>query len=97
MADSAEIRRIQPTDCLFECLTDLERAGKALAPWDAPGWLTWESACGDLLAAVRCPMQRLSWAWSLAQAFTHRRPGLPMEMVTGHLLQRARLAGQAVR
>lgn len=60
--------RLREEDCLNEMRRDLERQAATVQVWDADGFGAWVSACGDVLAAVPDELQRIAWAWSLAQA-----------------------------
>jgi len=82
-------KRLREGDCLNEMRMDLERQAVTVQVWDADAFGTWEAACGELLAAVPDELQRVAWAWSLAQALLKKIVGIPHDMVTGRLLLEA--------
>lgn len=84
--------RIGLTDCLSVMRLDLERQAKTVKPWDADHFPGWVAACGEVLAQVPCELQRISWAWSLAQAVLRGIVGIPHDLMTGFLLRSARAA-----
>lgn len=87
MEQIEERRRIQPGDCLSACLEDLERDGSTLRLCEWARLREWSLACGDLLAQVGDPGQRLAWAYQLGRRMN--RFGIPEELVIGALLRRA--------
>lgn len=94
MAQIEERRRIQPGDCLYACLEDLEREASQLLLSDLSRMRHWSFACADLLAQVPDQAQRLTWAYSLGQRMN--RFGISQELVIGELLRLA-LAAEARR
>lgn len=82
-------QRLREGDCLNEMRVDLERQAATVQVWDADGFGAWISACGEVLAAVPDELQRVAWAWSLAQAVLKKIVGIPQDMVTGRLLHAA--------
>lgn len=94
MEQIEERRRIQPGDCLFTCLQDLEREASELRLSDLSRMRHWSFACADLLAQVPDQGQRLAWADSLGQRMN--RFGISQELVIGELLRLA-LAAEARR
>ena len=87
MEQIEERRRIQPGDCLYACLEDLEREGSTLRLCEWARLREWSMACADLLAQVGDPGQRLAWAYSLGRRLT--RFGISEELVVGELLRMA--------
>ena len=82
-------KRLRAGDCLDELRADLERQAREIKPWDADRFPGWVQACGDVLAAVPDELQRIAWAWSLAQALLHNIVGIPQNWVIGLLLSKA--------
>jgi len=81
--------RLRETDCLAEIRKDLERQAATVKPWQADEWAGWVRACGELLAAVPDELQRVAWAWSLAQPVLRSIVGISQPMLVGALLTRA--------
>ena len=81
--------RLRETDCLSEIRKDLERQAATVKPWEADEWPRWIEACGELLAAVPDELQRVAWAWSLAQPVLRSIVGLPPNLLIGTLLSKA--------
>jgi hypothetical protein len=90
-----ETVRIPPNDCLATWRMELERSAFSLTPWHASGQCAWMDAAVDLLASVPDMGQRCAWTLSLAGAFAARF-GLPVELIAGYLLHRAK-GGAVVR
>ena len=90
MSDRAqERRRVTEGDCLSELRKDLERQAATVKPWQADEWAGWMRACGDLLAAVPDELQRIAWAWSLAQPVLRSIVGIAPNLLIGTLLSKA--------
>jgi hypothetical protein len=89
-------RRIQEQDCLAELRRSLEVVAKNVKPWDADRYPGWVEACADVLASVPDRLQRVAWAWSLAQALLKGIVGLQQDLVIGMLLKAADERGKAV-
>lgn len=87
MEQIEERRRIQPGDCLYVCLQDLQREASELRLSDLPRLRHWSFACADLLAQVPDQAQRLAWADALGQRMN--RFGISQELVIGELLRLA--------
>ena len=81
--------RLREGDCLAELRKDLERQALTLKVWEPESCSAWVEACGELLAAVPEELQRIAWAWFLAQALLKQVVGLPMNFVTELLLRKA--------
>lgn len=84
-----ERKRLREGDCLSELRKDLERQAVTLKVWEPESCCAWVSACGELLAVVPDDLQRIDWAWSLAQALLTQVVGLPHSYVTDLLLSKA--------
>lgn len=81
--------RLREGDCLSEMRLELERQAATIHIWDADGFGNWVEACGAVLAAVPDELQRVAWAWSLAQAVLAKIVGIPQNLVAGRLLMAA--------
>lgn len=79
-------KRLREGDCLNEMRLELERQAATIHVWDADAFGNWVEACGDVLAAVPDELQRVAWAWSLAQAVLAKIVGIPQNLVAGRLL-----------
>lgn len=84
-----ERRRIKEGDCLSELRRELDRQAATVQPWQADEWPRWMEACRELLAAVPDELQRIAWAWSLAQPVLRRIVGLAPALLIGALLSKA--------
>lgn len=79
-----ETPRIRETDILSVMERELAQQAMRLRINDADAMNGWRSACTQLLREVRCPYQRMSWVWDLAQ---HLNAGssVPMEFTVAML------------
>ena len=92
-----ERKRLHERDCLAEMRRELERQAATVKPWQADEWAAWMRACGELLAAVPDDLQRISWAWSLAQPVTVSIVGIAPDLLIGTLLAKANEYSKAVQ
>lgn len=83
--------RLREGDCLAELRKDLERQAVTVRPWEADEWAGWLRACAELLAAVPDELQRIAWAWSLAQPVLRSIVGISQELLMGTLLSKAEM------
>ncbi len=79
--------RLQTGDVLYVLFEELCAQARTIRLWDADRRDGWFAACAAVLAAVPDGIQRLAWAYQLAQALPPI--GMPLCLVVAELLSRA--------
>ena len=78
--------RLREGDCLSEIRKDLARQAATVRVWEAEEYRPWVASCAELLATVPDELQRIAWAWSLAQALLAKIVGIPHSIIIETLL-----------